>query len=94
MSKIQVGDIVYVSYMRKEGTVIACRGGYVGRWQIETDSGEKFYASSRDCVVIKPCKPIYATEMTTEEKLDTLLDYLGLEIERKTKIRVVKKAKS
>lgn len=37
MSKVNIGDYVCIEYMHKNGTVIADRGGYVGRWQVMTN---------------------------------------------------------
>lgn len=89
MSKVNIGDYVYVDYRHKNGTVIGDRGGYVGRWTIKFDDGETGNASSRDCTIIRPSTP--PPYLTIEQKLDLLLDHLGLRIEVEPQVvKVVK----
>lgn len=93
MGKIHIGDYVYVEYLHKNGTVVGDRGGHVGRYTIKCDDGECIYSSSRDCTVIKPARPCYPNSRASiEQKLDLLLEHLGLEID--DSIRIVKRGET
>lgn len=82
MTKVNLGDYVYVDHYHKNGTVISDRGGHVGRWFIRFDDGSDGHVSSRDCTVIKSSTSYHSTcRLTTDEKLDLLLEHLGLRIE-------------
>jgi hypothetical protein len=99
--KISVGDYVGIDYLRVFGYVIADRGGHVGRWTIKTTDGDTHHASSRDLRVIRqkemPTHPncrsaiVYVNKLTTEQKLDLLLEHLGLTIEDEPRIIEIKK---
>lgn len=89
MSKVYVGDYVYHENHRQNGTVISDRGGHVGRYLLLLDNGERCHASSRDLTVIKTSRAYPSSRASIKQKLDLLLDYLGLEIE--DTIRVVEK---
>lgn len=78
MSKLNIGDYVHISYTRQNGTVIGDRGGHVGRWTVKLDNGEVAYCSSRDTIVIKPA--LAPQRLSAHEKIDLLLEHLGLEI--------------
>lgn len=90
MEKISIGDYVYVDFHHKNGTVTQCRGGYVGRWLIKLDDGTNTYASSRDLTVIRSAQPSSSSSRcSVNEKLDLILDYLGIEIDDQP--RIIKK---
>lgn len=55
-SDADVGDYVYVDYMKRGGTIIEDRGGRVGRWKVKLDDGRICYASSRDLIVEIPAE--------------------------------------
>lgn len=86
MSKLAIGDYVYVDYIQKNGTVIFDRGGAVGRWKVKFDDGDTCHASTRDCTVLKSARPKVVSGLTVEQKLDLLLDYLELDIQDEPKI--------
>lgn len=91
MSKITIGDYVYNDYRHENGTVIGDRGGYVGRWVLKLDNGDTVYCSSRDISVIKSAAISLAkSRITTDEKLELLLEYLGLRIEDDPKVTKIK----
>lgn len=93
MSKIHIGDYVYHEYYRTNGTVIGDRGGHVGRYSIKADDGQHYHASSRDLTVIKPARPCYPnSRVSVEQKLDLLLEHLGLEID--DSIRIVNRGET
>ncbi len=93
MSKISISDYVYAENHRTNGTVITDRGGHVGRYGIKLDSGDFIYASSRDLTVIKPGLK-QTDRLTNSEKIDLLLEHLGLEIKDEPSIvRIVKHEK-
>lgn len=81
MSKVQIGDYVYHENHKENGTVINDRGGHVGRWILQADNGQTYYASSRDLTVIKRANPDKRTPgLSANEKIDLLLEHFGLEI--------------
>jgi hypothetical protein len=82
MSKITIGDYVYVDYLHKNGTVIGDRGGYVGRWTVKHDDGDVSHVSTRDCVIIKPANKRVTTDgrLSADEKVDLLIEYFGLKV--------------
>lgn len=88
MSKISLGDYVYVERRHKNGTVIGKIGGNVGRYTVKLDDGDVLHSSARDLIVIKSNKPkpIYSSDISIEHKFSLLLDYLGLELEDDPKI--------
>lgn len=90
MSKVHIGDYVYHETYRTNGTVIGDRGGHVGRFTIKADNGEHWHASARDLIVIKSSRPCYpSSRASLEQKIDLLLEHLGLEID--DTIKLVKK---
>lgn len=68
MTKVNLGDYVYVDHYHKNGTVISDRGGHVGRWFIRFDDGSDGHVSSRDCTVIKYLLPFH---MQTDNRRET-----------------------
>lgn len=90
MSKLNIGDYVNITYTRENGTVIGDRGGHVGRWTVKLDNGDTTQVSSRDAIVIRPA--ILPQRLSAHEKIDLLLEHLGLEI--KVEPEVVKIAKT
>lgn len=95
MSKLHIGDYVYVEYYHKNAILVGDRGGIVGRWLIKMDEGETFHVSSRDCTIIRyghPCSVTGDWEML-EERFDRLLDYLGLGEITKPQTTVIRKIK-
>lgn len=66
--KVQVGDYVYVSYMRRYGKVVDDRGGHVGRWKIYLDDGGICHASSRDLITEEQ------SQAQAEEEIDNLVE--------------------
>ena len=97
MSKVYKGDYVYHLRSEQNGYVVADRGGYVGRWQVRLDNGSTHYASSRDLIILNPIdnRPrVYNSRLSTAEKLDLLLEHLGLSIEAEPRVIEVKREKS
>lgn len=92
MTKVNIGDYVCVAYLKRNGVVTGDRGGAVGRWRIELDDGTITNASTRDCVIIKSAT--YPARLSADEKIDMLLEHLGLEIKDQPEIIKVVKAKT
>lgn len=87
MTNLQIGDYIYVDYHHKNGTIIGDRGGAVGRWLVKFDDGASYHVSSRDCTLIKPARVPYPRgRISVEQKLDLLLEHLGLTILDEPKI--------
>lgn len=95
MSKLNIGDYVYVDYSHRNGTVIGDRGGHVGRWTVKMDDGDTIYISSRECTVIRYANPLPPCSggCNCAERLDRLMDYLGLQEVTKPETVTLKKVK-
>lgn len=78
MGKLNIGDYICVAYTRENGVVIGDRGGHVGRWTVKLDNGGVSHVSSRDAIVIRPA--VHPQRLSAHEKIDLLLEHLGLEI--------------
>lgn len=83
---MRIGDYVYLEKCHKNGTIINDRGGYVGRWLVKTDDGELLHDSTRDLTVIKSARPTPQTRLSANDKIDLLLEYLGLDIEDEPRV--------
>lgn len=94
-AKFKLGDdVLVIDYHRNEtvahARVIDWRGGGVGPYYIQITKniggnytvGEKTYKSGRDMKLLyRPEPPVVRSYLSTDEKLDLLLEHLGLRIE-------------
>lgn len=85
MSKFNVGDWVFYVLEERAGTVTRIRNGYVGRYLVLFDDNTSRHCSPRDLVLLNrpQSRP---SRITVNEKIDLILDYLGLEIDDEVKL--------
>lgn len=90
MSKYSIGQKLFLCKGNSDELVpieiIGWRGGGVAPYEIKCLDGKSTwrYASARDMIAIcdeKACPPVIKKYLTTDEKLDLLLEHLGLRIE-------------
>lgn len=85
MSKFNIGDWVFYVLGEQAGTVIRIRNGYVGRYLVLFDDDTSRYYSPRDLILLNRLQS-RTSRITVNEKIDLILEYLGLEIDDEVKL--------
>lgn len=85
MSKFNVGDWVFSTLEERAGTITRVRNGYVGRYFVLFDDNTSRHCSPRDLVLLNQPQS-RPNRITVNEKINLILDYLGLEIDDEVKL--------